>query len=60
MDIQAYFANANSIDNYIFILVMCMLYGAALLAGVSYKAMNIYVHFVLFALSFALFFKCKW
>lgn len=50
----------NSVDSFehlIFFGVAGALYGAAFILGVSYKAMNIYAYFVLFPLSFLLFFK---
>ncbi|MBI6115970.1 hypothetical protein I6U49_04365 [Salegentibacter sp. F63223] len=49
--------NSDSFLHQIFMIVMSGLYGFAWLFGISYKAANIYLYFVLFPLSFFLFFK---
>ena len=49
--------NADSLLHQIFMIVMGGLYGLSWLLGISYKAVNIYCYFVLFPLSFILFWK---
>ena len=60
MNIQFWIDNADSLPHQIFMIVMGMLYAMAFVLGVSYKAINIYVYFIAFPLSFALFLKNKW
>lgn len=58
-DINFWLENASSLNHQLFMLVMGTLYVMASILGVSYKAMNIYVYFVLYPISFSLFLKHK-
>lgn len=58
-DINFWLENASSLNHQLFMLVMGALYVMASILGVSYKAMNIYVYFVLYPISFSLFLKHK-
>ena len=60
MNIDYWILHADSLLHQIFMIVMGMLYGLSFLFSVSYKAINIYCYFVLFPLSFAVFFKTPW
>jgi hypothetical protein len=58
--INFWIENSDSFMYQIFMIVMGMLYTLSFAIGVSYKAVNIFVYFVLFPFSFILFFKGKW
>ncbi len=60
MNLDYWIHHANSLLHQIFMIVMGILQVAAMLLGVSYKAINIYAYFVFFPLSFALFLKTNW
>lgn len=60
MNLQFWIDNADSLPHQIFMIVMGVLYAMAFVLGISYKALNIYVYFIVFPLSFALFLKNKW
>lgn len=60
MEIDYWIAHSDSFLHQIFMIVMGGLYAMGFLAGVSYKAINIYCYFILFPLSFALFLKTRW
>jgi hypothetical protein len=58
-NISYWISNSDSVVYQIFMLVMGVLYALAYVAGVSYKAMNIYIYFILYPTTFLLFFKSK-
>lgn len=60
MDLQYWVENSGSFMHQIFMIVMGALYALAYLFGVSYKAMNIYIYFILYPLSFSSFFLKSW
>lgn len=57
MGINYWIEHSDLFLHQIFMIVMGALYALAFLAGVSYKAMNIYCYFVLYPASFVLFLK---
>ena len=56
-NINYWIEHSNSFLHQIFMIVMGCLYSLSFLAGISYKAMNIYCYLVLYPASFALFLK---
>lgn len=60
MNLDYWILHADSLLHQVFMIVMGILQAAAIVLGVSYKAINIYAYFVFFPLSFALFLKTNW
>lgn len=58
--INFWIEHSNSFMHQIFMIVMGMLYAMSFILGISYKAVNIFIYFVVFPFSFLLFFKGKW
>ena len=60
MTLDYWILNADSFIHQIFMIVMGILQGMAYFLQVSYEAMNIYVYYVLYPLSFVLILKTSW
>lgn len=58
--ISFWIENSDSFMHQIFMIVMGLLYALSFVMCISYKAVNIFVYFVLFPFSFVLFFKGNW
>lgn len=57
MNTTDWIAHSDSLFHQIFLIVMGGLYALALLAGFTYKTMNIYCYFVFYPATFSLFLK---
>jgi hypothetical protein len=60
MNLEFWIENSGSFMHQIFMIVMGALYALSFILGVSYKAVNIYMYFVFFPLSFSSFFLRGW
>ncbi len=60
METEYWLANSGFFYHQIFMIVMGSLMGLSYVLGVTYKAVNIFVYFIFFPLSFTLFLKKPW